>query len=99
VRIVDASIEDLNRASRRGRARSQETQQLIDAINSLTSGTAKAIMATSAEGAKKLKARIAYAGRLAGKRLQVAIDSDRVFFGLSERPARRRRRTRRAGKK
>jgi len=97
LRIVDANIDDLNRSTKRGRARSSETQQLISVIDGLKTGAAKAIMLGPGDTGKKMKARIAYAGRLAGKRLQVAIEADRVFFGLSDRPARKRRR--RGGKK
>ncbi|MSQ08523.1 MAG: hypothetical protein EXR44_04415 [Dehalococcoidia bacterium] len=92
MRIVDANIEDLNRSTKRGRVRSPETQQLISVIDGMTSGVAKAIMLGPGDNAKTFKARIAYAGRLAGKRLQVAVEADRVLFGLSDRPARKRRR-------
>ena len=92
LRIVDANIDDLNRSTKRGRARSSETQQLISVIDGMKPDAAKAIMLSSGDTGKKVKARIAYAGRLAGKRLQVAIEADRVLFGLSDKPARKRRR-------
>ena len=92
LKIVDINIEELSRASRRGRVRSAETQQLMNAIDALKSGAAKAIVLGSGDNPAKVRARIAYAGRLAGKRLQIAVESDRILFGLSDRPARRRRR-------
>ena len=40
---------------------------------------------------KKLRSRLSYAARIAGKRLQIGITDDSVLFALSSRPARRRR--------
>ena len=100
MKIIDVNIEELSKASRRGRARSSETQQLLAAIDSLKGKAAKAIMVGSGDSPQKVRARIAYVGRLAGKRLQIAVESDRVLFGLSNRPARKRRQKRaRRGKK
>ena len=93
MRIVDAGIEALENAARRGRVRSPETQQLVDTIDSLTRGTAKAILLEPGQTAQKVRSRLAYAARIAGKRLQIVVQEDRVLFALSRRRARRRRRS------
>ena len=93
MRIVDVDIEALNNAARRGRVRSPETQQLIDTIESMTPGTAKAIMLEGGQTGQKVRSRLTYAARIAEKRLQVVVQEDRVLFALSQRRARPRRRT------
>ncbi len=90
MRIVDVDIEALNSATRRGRARSPETQQLIDTIESMKPGTAKAIMLEAGLTGPKVRSRLTYAARIAGKRLQVVVQEDRVLFALSGRKAPRR---------
>ena len=92
VRIVDADIDALKNAARRGRVRSPETQQLVDTIDSMTEGTAKAILLEPGQTGLKVRSRLAYAARIAGKRLQIVVQEDRVLFALSSRRARRRRR-------
>jgi len=92
VRIVDADIDALKNAARRGRVRSPETQQLVDTIDSMTEGTAKAILLEPGQTGQKVRSRLAYAARIAGKRLQIVVQEDRVLFALSSRRARRRRR-------
>lgn len=91
MKIVDVDIRDLDRATRRVRARSEETEQLVDVISNLKSNEAKAIKIDAGETAKKLRSRLSYAARIAGKRLQIGITDDTVLFALSGRPARRRR--------
>ena len=92
VRIVDADIDALKNAARRGRVRSPETQQLVDTIDSMTEGTAKAILLEPGQTGLKVRSRLAYAARIAGKRLQIVVQEDRVLFAVSSRRARRRRR-------
>ena len=92
--IVDVDITTLRRSARRGRARSPETIALIQAIDDLTPGKAKAIVIEGGETAEKLQSRLAYAAKAAGKRLQIAIEEDRVLFALREDSRRRRRRRR-----
>jgi len=92
VRIVDADIAALSNAAKRGRVRSPETQQLIDTIDSMSQGTAKAILLEPGQTGQKVRSRLAYAARIAGKRLQIVIQEDRVLFALSQRRARRQRR-------
>ena len=91
MRIVDADIATLDNAAKRGRVRSPETQQLVDTIDSMTQGTAKAILLEPGQTGQKIRSRLAYAARIAGKRLQIVIQEDRVLFALSRRLARRRR--------
>ncbi len=93
MRIVDVDIEALNSAARRGRVRSPETQQLIDTIASMTPGKAKAIMLEAGQTGPKIRSRLTYAARIAGKRLQIVVQEDRVLFALSRRRVRRRRGT------
>ncbi len=99
MRIIDVNIDQLKATGRRGRARSAETEQLIAAITALKSGSAKAIMIGSGDTAPKVRARVAYASRLAGKRLQIAVQEDRVLFALSRRKFGKRRKQVVAAKK
>ncbi len=80
MRIVDADLNELKSASRRGRTRSPETLQLIEAIESLERGKAKAIVVEAGETATKLRARLMYAAKATGTKLQVAVKDDRVLF-------------------
>ncbi len=91
MKIIDVDIHELERVGRRGRARSEATQQLLDVIDSLKPKQAKAIMLASGDTSSKISARLNYAARLVGKRLQIASQEDRILFALSNRPARRRR--------
>ena len=91
MKIVDVDIHELNRASRRGRVRSAETQQLLTVIDALKPGEAKAIMLSAGESGQKVRSRLTYAARIARRRLQIGLEQDRVLFALSNRPARRRR--------
>lgn len=80
MRIVNAELRDLKSASRRGRARSPETVQLIEAIESLERGKAKAIVVEPGQTATKVRARLMYAAKATGTKLQVAVKDDRVMF-------------------
>ena len=91
MKIVNVDIRDLSKATRRVRARSEVTEQLVEVIGNLKSNEAKAIVLGAGDTARKLRSRLSYAARIAGKRLQIGITEDRVLFALSNRPARRRR--------
>ncbi|MDA1258663.1 MAG: hypothetical protein O3C10_12625 [Chloroflexi bacterium] len=94
MRIEDADLTMLKTAQRRGRVRSPETQELIEAIDSLVPGAAKAVVVESGESAQKVRARVMYAGKATGKKLQAAISNNRVLFALKEekrRPGRPRK--------
>ncbi len=94
MRIVDADLSSLKTAARRGRVRSPETQQLVEAIDSLRTGQAKAVMVEGGQTPQKVRARVMYAAKATGKRLQAAIQGDRVLFALKEerrRPGRPRK--------
>ena len=91
LKIVDVDIRDLSRATRRVRERSEVTEQLVEVISNLKSSDARAIILDAGDTARKLRSRLSYAARIAGKRLQIGITDDRVLFALSNRPARRRR--------
>lgn len=89
MRIVDVPIGELQRARRRGRSRSPETVQLIEAIESLTPSQAKAIVVEPGQDPQKLRGKLNYAAKVAGKRLQIAIEDDQVVFARSRRRSRR----------
>ncbi len=91
MKIVDVDIRVLGQASRRVRARSDVTEQLVEAIKSLKANDAKAVILDERDTARKLRSRLSYAARIADKRLQIGITEDRVLFALSNRPPRRRR--------
>ncbi len=82
MQIVDAEFGTLKSAARRGRARSAETVQLIEAIESLQPGQAKAVMVESDATPEKVRARIMYAAKAADRKLQIAVSGDRVMFAL-----------------
>ncbi|MEX0763117.1 MAG: hypothetical protein WD333_11875 [Dehalococcoidia bacterium] len=92
MRIVDVDIKELSSASKRGRVRSPETQQLLSIIDELKPHEAKAIVLGPGDTPQKIRSRLTYAARIAGKRLQIALEKDRVLFALTNRPVRRRRR-------
>ena len=92
MKIIDVDISELERARRRGRARSPETLQLIEAIESLKPRDARGIAISDERPEKNLRARLAYAAKISGKRLGIASDGDKVMFTLSDGPRRRRRR-------
>ena len=80
MRIVDAELSDLKSASRRGRTRSPETLQLIEAIESLERDKAKAIVVESGQTVAKVRARLVYAAKTVDVKLQIAVKDDRVMF-------------------
>ncbi|MCH7594388.1 MAG: hypothetical protein IIB27_07755 [Chloroflexi bacterium] len=94
MRIEEADLTTLKTAQRRGRVRSPETQELIEAIDSLVPGAAKAVVVESGQTPQKVRARVMYAGKASGKKLQAAISGNRVLFALREerrRPGRPRK--------
>ena len=94
MRIEEADLNTLKMAQRRGRVRSPETQELIEAIDSLVPGAAKSVVIEPGRTAQNIRARVMYAGKAAGKKLQVAISGNKVLFALKEekrRPGRPRK--------
>ena len=94
MRIEEADLTTLKTAQRRGRVRSPETQELVEAIDTLVPGAAKAVVVEGGQTPQKVRARVMYAGKAAGKPLQAAISGDRVLFALKEvrrRPGRPRK--------
>ncbi len=82
MKIVDVPIGQFRGAirSRGGRSRSAETVQLIEAIQSLGSGKAKAVALERGQDLAKVRAKLMYAAKLAGIRLRVVVEDDRVLF-------------------
>ena len=93
MKIVNVPISQFQRARRNrgGRRRSDETIQLIEAIQSLKSGTAKAIVPEAGQDPAKVRAKLMYAAKIAGVRLRVVVTDDRVLF--SRGPGRPRARS------
>ena len=89
MKIVEADLAALKSAARRGRARSPETQQLVEAIESLEPGEAKAVVVEGGETAAKVRARLMYVAKAVGVKLDMAVKEDRVLFALKN--GRRRR--------
>ena len=92
MKIIDIELSEMNSASRRGRVRSDETQKLVKLISDLDRKTAKAAIIDEGVTATKIRSRLTYAAKLAGKRLKIAVREDRVMFAIS--PRRRKRRSR-----
>ncbi len=90
MKIIDIDVKELNRATRRARSRSPETDQLVDVISGLKPDEAKAVVLDEGDSVKKMRSRLTYAARLAGKRLQIGYQGDQVLFALSNRPVRSR---------
>lgn len=93
MKIIDIELSEINAASNRGRVRSAETQKLINVISDLDRKTAKAVIIEKGVSAAKIRSRLAYAAKLAGRRLRISVREDRVMFAISPR-----KRQRRAGK-
>ena len=88
--IIDAELNELKSAIRRGRSRSPEVLQLIEAIQSLEPGQAKAIVVEPDETAAQIRVRLMYAAIAADIKLQIANEGDRVMFALNWRGRPRR---------
>ena len=80
MRIIDADINALKRTRARGRVRSMETRQMIEAIDDLGPGKAKAVIVERGQDPAKLRARLMYAAKIAGRRLRVVVEDDRILF-------------------
>ncbi|MEX2379044.1 MAG: hypothetical protein WD848_13570 [Dehalococcoidia bacterium] len=80
--IIDANINDLRKSSQNGRTRSPETIKMMEAIESLASGKAKAIIPEGDESIRRLRVRLGYAARAVGVKLRTVSDDKRVMFTL-----------------
>lgn len=82
MKIVDASLADMKTAPRGRRQRSPETQELIDTIIALKPGQARALVPEGNETVKKLRPRISYAARVAGRKVRIVANDEKVMFTL-----------------
>lgn len=82
IKIVDAHVRELHAATRRVRARSPEMQEMIQAVEALKAGQAKALVPEKGEKLTRLRARLSYAAKAAGVKLRVVVAGDRVLFAL-----------------
>ncbi|MSQ35192.1 MAG: hypothetical protein EXR57_05185 [Dehalococcoidia bacterium] len=82
IQIVDADIQHLKRASRTGRVRAKDIQQIIKAIQELGPGKAKALVPERGETVVKLRTKLSYAARAAGVKLRVVKEENRILFAL-----------------
>ena len=82
MKIVEASLSDMKSAPRGRRQRSPETQKLIDTIAQLKPGQARALMPEGDETVKKLRPRVSYAARAAGRKVRIVVDDTKVMFTL-----------------
>jgi hypothetical protein len=89
VKIIDIDIKEMSTATRRGRARSAETQELFNVITSLDRNTGKAVIIEKGGSTAKIRSRLTYAAKLAGKRLKIAVRDDRVMFTIAPRKRRK----------
>lgn len=83
--IVDADIGVLRRLTRPGRARSAETLKLINAIESLKPGQAKALVLEPGDTIQALRSKLGYAARAAGVKLRTASDGSQLIFALQKK--------------
>lgn len=81
MKIVEANIADMQQKPR-GRKRSPEMQQLIDVIAALKPGQARALVPEGSETVKNLRPRISNAARVAGKKVRIVAEDNRVLFSL-----------------
>ena len=91
--IIDIPVGQFRRALRSvgSRRRTPETVQLVEAIQWVGSERAKAIVLDAGENLAKVRAKLMYAARIVGIRLQVVVTDDRVLF--SRGPGRPRARS------
>ena len=82
--IVDADIRDLQRKRPR-RSRSPQMAQLIEVVQALRSGDAKALVAERGEKVTTLRSRLGVASRVTGVKLRTVTDGKRVLFTRSGR--------------
>ncbi len=91
MQMVNTDLATPKSAARRGRTRSPETLRLIQAIEGLQPGQAKAVLVEAGETPQKVRARLMYAAKAVARKLQVAISGDRVLFALRNGLGRKRR--------
>ncbi len=82
MKIVEATLADMRNTPRGRRQRSPETQKLIDSITQLKQGQVMALVPEGNETIKKLRPRISYAARVAGRKVRIAADNDKVMYTL-----------------
>lgn len=82
MKIVEATLADMKSTPRGRRQRSPETQKLIDTISELKPGQVRALVPEGSETIRKLRPRISYAARVAGRKVRIAADENRVMFTL-----------------
>ena len=92
MKIVEADIKQLASSSRSGRTRSAMTNMLIQSVEDLRPGVAKAVELETGETIQKIRARLIYAARVARRKLRVATDGNRVLFALKDKQNLRRER-------
>ena len=80
MKIVDADISALKRTRSRRKVRSLEIQQMVDAIDTLQTGKAKALIVEPGQDTTKLRTKLMYASKIAGRKLRVVVEGDRIFF-------------------
>lgn len=80
--IVDADIDNLRKAARTGRVRSTETLELVQAIETLEPGKAKALIPDEGETVGRLRSKLSYAARSADTKIRIVTDENRVMFAL-----------------
>ena len=67
MQIVDADISALKRTRSRRRVRSPEIRQMVEAIDTLQTGKAKALILEVGQDMTKLRAKLMYASKIAGR--------------------------------
>lgn len=82
MKLVEATLADMKSTPKGRRQRSPETQKLIDSIAQLKQGQVMALMPEGNETVKKLRPRISYAARVAGRKVRIAADDNKVMFTL-----------------
>lgn len=82
MKIVEATLADMKNTPRGRRQRSPETQALIDSISQLKPGQVKALVPEGSETVKKLRPRISYAARVAGRKVRIAANDEKIMYTL-----------------
>ena len=83
-------IKDLKQSRSRRRVRSAETKALVEAIDSFTPGKAKAISLAPGQDVAKIRAKLAYAAKVTGKKRKIIVEENRILFARG--PGRSRKR-------
>ena len=85
MKIGDEHYSAFTKARRQGHKRTEEVAQLVEAIGALRSGKAKSIILEPGRDPGKLRVKLHYAAKVAGRRINVATADDRVVFVLASR--------------